>query len=253
MTPNVTIAIDLNADLGEGDPCDDALLRIVSSCNIACGGHAGDDASMRRTVQAALANGVAIGAHPSYPDRAGRGRRSGFLASEALRASLDAQLDDLQRIAAAAGARIRHVKAHGALYNDAADDRELADCIAAATARLPGPPALVGLPDSQIEAAAAALGLRFIAEAFVDRAYLDNGRLVPRSEPGAVHTDPETIAAQAVGLAIAGRVRASSGGLVSVRADTLCLHGDTAGADRAAGAVRTALENSGVTIRAAGN
>jgi UPF0271 protein len=248
----MTRAIDLNADLGEGDACDDALLGIVSSCNIACGAHAGDAATMRRTVQGAIASGVAIGAHPSYPDRTGRGRRPGFLRGAALLASLNNQLADLERIVADAGARIAHVKAHGALYNDAADDRGLADCIAAAAARLPGPPALVGLPGSEIEAAARAQGLRFIAEAFVDRAYLDNGRLVPRSEPAAVHTDPETIARQAVGLATKGRVPAASGGLVQVRADTLCLHGDTPGAEGAARAVRAALEKCGVAIHAVG-
>ena len=246
----MTNSIDLNADLGEGDPFDELLLGIVSSCNIACGGHTGDAASMRATVRAALANGVATGAHPSYPDPEGNGRRSQFMRGQQLLESLAAQLKDLSRIAAELGADIVHVKAHGALYNDAADDQELADCIATAAARLPGPPALVGQADSELEAAAQRHGLRFIAEAFVDRAYQDSGRLVPRSEDGAVHTEPDAMAQQAVELATAGRVRTITGRSIAVRADTLCVHGDTPGADHAAAAVRAALEQAGVAIHA---
>ena len=229
-------AIDLNADLGEGGLYDVELLKIVSSCNIACGGHAGDAETMRRTLLAALENDVSIGAHPSYPDREGFGRRSGYLSGEDLLEALTQQINDLNALAIDAGAEISHVKPHGALYNDAVNNRELADLIARAI--LAGVPtaAFVGLPDSELQEAAAGHGLKFIAEGFIDRAYRDNGQLVPRSEPGAVHTSLELVLPQAVSLV--GKV------------DTLCIHGDTPGAAEAAAAVRTQLEKQGVTIRA---
>ncbi|MDH5620980.1 MAG: 5-oxoprolinase subunit PxpA, partial [Gammaproteobacteria bacterium] len=216
--------IDLNADLGEGGAYDDALLQVVSSCNIACGGHAGDARSMQATVVTAAANGVAIGAHPAYPDREGFGRRSGFLAGDELRKSLIDQIAALDAIAAKNGATLTHVKPHGALYNDAVNDRELADLIVSAVnATLPGA-AFVGLPGSELRNAAIARSVRFVAEGFVDRAYQANGQLVPRSEPGAVHDQLEQILSQAVSLV--GKV------------DTLCVHGDTPGAAEIAREVR---------------
>ena len=230
--------IDLNADLGEGDSYDEELLGIVTSCNVACGGHAGDEASMRSTIQSALQNKVAIGAHPAYPDREGFGRRSGFLAGDALFESLLTQIAVLAAVARAHGASLTHVKPHGALYNDAVNDRELSDLIARATGEaLPGA-AFYGLPHSEMQAAAATHGLAFVAEGFVDRAYQDNGQLVPRSEPGAVHASIELVLPQAVSLV--GKV------------DTLCIHGDTPGAAEKARAVREALEDSGVRILAPG-
>lgn len=232
------LTIDLNADLGEGDPCDQELLRIVSSCNIACGGHAGDAASMRATLLSALDNDVSIGAHPSYPDREGFGRRSAYLSGEALFESLTAQINALKSVAGEAGAQLSHVKPHGALYNDAVNDRTLADLIARAVLAAVPDAAFVGLPDSELQKAAAGHGLTFIAEGFIDRAYQDNGQLVPRSEPGAVHNSLELVLPQAVSLV--GKV------------DTLCIHGDTPGAAEAAAAVRAALEKQGVAIRAFG-
>jgi len=230
------LTIDLNADLG--DPCDQELLRIVSSCNIACGGHAGDAASMRATLLSALDNDVSIGAHPSYPDREGFGRRSAYLSGEALFESLTAQINALKSVAGEAGAQLSHVKPHGALYNDAVNDRTLADLIARAVLAAVPDAAFVGLPDSELQQAAAGHGLTFIAEGFIDRAYQDNGQLVPRSEPGAVHNSLELVLPQAVSLV--GKV------------DTLCIHGDTPGAAEAAAAVRAALEKQGVAIRAFG-
>ena len=228
--------IDLNADLGEGDACDDALLRVVSSCNIACGGHAGDARSMQSTVVTALANGVAIGAHPGYPDREGFGRRSGFLRGDELRTSLIEQIGTLDAIAANNGATLTHVKPHGALYNDAVNDRQLADLVVSAVqATLPGA-AFVGLPGSELQNAANAAALRFVAEGFADRAYQANGQLVPRSAPGAVHEQLQQILAQAVSLL--GKV------------DTLCVHGDTPGAAEIAKQVRKELEKQGVKIHA---
>lgn len=228
--------IDLNADLGEGDAWDAALLQVVSSCNIACGGHAGDARSMRETVIAAVANGVAVGAHPAYPDREGFGRQSGFLFGDELRASLVEQIAALDAIAAKNGATLAHVKPHGALYNDAVNDRELADLIVSAVnATLPGA-AFVGLPGSELQNAAIGRSVKFVAEGFVDRAYQENGQLVPRSEPGAVHHQMQQILSQAMSLV--GKV------------DTLCVHGDTPGAAGIARAVRKELEKQGVKVRA---
>ena len=228
--------IDLNADLGEGDAYDSELLEIVSSCNVACGGHAGDAETMRITVAAAIKNGVSIGAHPSYPDREGFGRRSGFMTGDALRDSLVTQINSLISIAAEQGVSISHVKPHGALYNDAVNDRELADAIATAIVAAVPEAAFVGLPNSELQKAAAASGLDFIGEGFIDRAYQDNGQLVPRSQPGAVHDSLELVLPQAISLVDT--------------VDTLCIHGDTPGAAGVAKAVRDALLEKGVQIRA---
>ncbi|MBT8110447.1 MAG: 5-oxoprolinase subunit PxpA [Gammaproteobacteria bacterium] len=245
-------SIDINADLGEGEASDTELLRIVSSCNVACGGHAGDAASMRATVAAAIENGVAIGAHPSYPDRDGFGRRSDFLAGPGLLATLVAQIQSLSAIVAEYGASLHHVKPHGALYNDACADAELADVVAAAVVEASDGVFLVGLPNSELQRAARRRGLPFLAEAFIDRAYLADGSLVPRSEPGAVHQALASIEAQAISLARDHAVTSSDGQPVSLKVDTLCVHGDTPGAAQAARAVRDALEQQGIEIRVAG-
>ena len=244
-------SIDLNADLGEGQACDLELLRIVSSCNVACGGHAGDVNSMTTTVRAAIANGVAVGAHPSYPDREGFGRRSGGTRGEELHTSIGDQIEALRAIAGAQGTELTHIKLHGALYNDAATDRGLAELVVGVVVRTQGAPALVGPPASQLQAAAEEQGVSFIAEAFVDRVYRDDGSLVPRTEPGAVHSDINTITTQAVRLACAGRVVCQSGDEIEILADTLCIHGDTDGAAEAARAVRDVLSANGIEIRAA--
>jgi UPF0271 protein len=243
-------SIDLNADLGEGDPYDEELLQVVSSCNVACGGHAGDAESMARTVRAAITNGVAVGAHPGYPDSEGFGRESGFMAGDALYESLTEQVTELANIAAHLGARLTHIKPHGALYNDAVRDRGLADVIARVVAEAPGEPAFVGMADTELEAAAKRHGLAFVAEAFVDRAYRPDGTLVSRKQPGAVHEDLNVTTTQAVRLAEQGEATAANGEVVKVRADTLCIHGDTPGAAAAARAVREVLESHGIEIRA---
>ena len=242
--------IDLNADLGEGDPYDAELLRVVSSCNIACGGHAGDVESIEETIREAVANNVTVGAHPSYPDREGFGRRSRFLSGDAMLASLQEQLDRFSAVARRLDVSIGHVKPHGALYTDAVNDADLADVVARAVAAMPEKPPLVGQADTELERAANTHGLRFVAEAFVDRAYQPDGQLVPRSEHGAVHGDIERIARQAVSLAVDGTVRGLQGDEIRVRVDTLCIHGDTPGAATAARAVRDALEREGVEIHA---
>ena len=242
--------IDLNADLGEGGACDEELLRVVSSCNVACGGHAGDAESMGLTVRSAIANGVAVGAHPAYPDREGFGRESGFMTGDALYESLTEQVSELADIAAHLGARLTHVKPHGALYNDALRDGTLADVIARVTAEAPGEPAFVGMANTELEFAAKRHGLTFIAEAFVDRAYEPDGTLVSRKEPGAVHEDLNVATTQAVRLAEHGEATARNGATVKVQTDTLCIHGDTPGAAEKARAVRDVLESHGVKVRA---
>ena len=242
--------IDLNADLGEGAPFDAELLQIVSSANIACGGHAGDGESMAITVRSAIANGVAVGAHPGYPDREGFGRESGFLSGDALYEALTEQVTALADIAAQLGARLSHVKPHGALYNDAVRRRDLANIIARVTAEAPGDPAFMGMAGTELEGAADEHGLVFIAEAFVDRAYEPDGTLVSRKEPGAVHENLSVATTQAIRLAEYGETTARNGAIVKVRADTLCIHGDTPGAAEKARAVRDVLESHGVEIRA---
>jgi UPF0271 protein len=243
-------SIDLNADVGEGDYPDEVLLGIVTSCNIACGGHAGDADSMAATIAVAMRRGVAIGAHPGYPDREHFGRRSGYVAAEALYETLAAQTSDFALIAAELGAAVTHLKAHGALYHDASRDQQLAECVARVAAELPGRVALVGPPGSALEVAAIRLSLPFIAEAFVDRRYRDDGSLVPRTEAGAVLDDAGDAVAQALSLAREGRVVTVSGKRIAVRADTLCIHGDTPGAEGLAAAVRAGLERQAVRVAA---
>lgn len=243
-------AIDLNADLGEGDANDAALLEIVSSCNVACGGHAGDEASMSATVAAAIRNGVVVGAHPGYPDREGFGRESGFLDGDALYETLTSQVTALADIAAELGTRLSHVKPHGALYNDSVGRQDLADIIARVTAEAPGTVSLVGMAGTEMQRAAERHRLQFVAEGFIDRAYEPDGTLVSRKKAGAVHDDFAVAVAQAVSLARQGRVRAVNGDVIRVAVDTLCIHGDTPGAADAARRVRDALEAHGIEIRA---
>lgn len=243
-------AIDLNADLGEGDPYDESLLSVVTSCNIACGGHVGDSVSMTATVRAALARRVSIGAHPGYPDAAGFGRQSYFLKGPALRDSITRQLDALTAIAATEGARIAHLKPHGALYADAATDPELARLLATIAGAHSEKLMLVGPPASALAAAAADAGIGFRAEAFVDRAYRADGSLVPRRETGAVHGDLNTITTQATEIAQRARVTCQDGTVIDVPADTLCIHGDTEHADEIALAVRDVLQANGIAVRA---
>lgn len=243
--------IDLNADLGEGDAYDLELLDVVSSCNIACGAHAGDAATMLATAREAAARGVAIGAHPGYPDRAGRGRKSAFLAGDELLESIAKQIATMQAVVTEAGSRLRHVKPHGALYNDAARDAGIAQLIIDAMRELLPGTALVGPPQSALQTTAQKAGVRFLAEAFVDRVYLPDGTLLPRTAPGAVIADLHTITTQATRLACEQSVTAQNGAVIAVVAATLCVHGDTPHAGQAARAVRDVLQANGVSIRAA--
>ena len=244
-------SIDLNADLGEGDAHDLDLLSVVSSCNIACGGHAGDALSMSETIRAAITHNVLIGAHPSYPDRNGFGRVSMFSEGNSLLASLREQIKALRLIADSEGAVLTHVKPHGALYSDAANDKALAELVVEAIKQETRAANLIGPPKSELQQAAARGNLKFVGEAFVDRVYSFDGTLVPRSEPGAVHNDVNTISTQAVNLATNGQVTAQNGDIIKIAADTLCIHGDTDNAYQVALAVRDVLGANGVEIRAA--
>lgn len=241
-------SIDLNADLGEGESTTAELLALVSSCNIACGGHAGDRDSMSRTVLLAACAGVAVGAHPAYPDRAGFGRRSRRVVGEALYETLSQQVSALVNLAADHGVDLTHVKPHGALYHDAAGYDDIAEIVARVVDECPGQPAVVGPPRGCLVTVAGHLGMHYVPEAFADRRYRPDGSLVPRDETGAVLEDPDDVAAQAVSIATRGLVRTNAGSSVEVAARTLCVHGDTPGALDIARAVRSALDAAGVDV-----
>ena len=245
--------IDLNSDLGEhygswhmGD--DDALLDIVTSANVACGFHAGDPHSMLATVRAAAARGVTIGAHVSYPDLVGFGRRPMEVSHEELMTDVIYQIGALQGIARAVGTRVAYVKPHGALYNRIAHDERQAGAVIDAMLAINPELPLVGLAGAPVIAQAAAAGLRTIAEAFADRAYEADGSLVSRGQPGAVLHDPEMVGARMVRLAREGVVESAAGTLVSIPVDSMCVHGDSSGAVAMAQAVRRHLLRAGVTL-----
>ncbi len=246
--------IDLNADLGEtvdGVPTadDDAMFAVVSSASVACGGHAGDAVSMREAVVRSVLHGVALGAHPSYPDRAGFGRSALVIAPDALRAAVAAQLADLSD----AGADIRYVKPHGALYHAAGADPVVAAAVVAAVAdlaaRLGRPLPVLGLGDA-LAAAARGAGLPFVREAFLDRGYLPDGSLVPRGAPGDLLHDAHEVAERALRLAVAGEVVAVDGTILATDAVSLCVHSDTPESVAMALAVRGAFDAAGIPVRA---
>lgn len=247
--------IDLNADLGEGfGPYrigdDAAVLASVSSVNIATGFHAGDPEIMRQTVARAKESGVAIGAHPGYPDRRGFGRREWRAPDpEAIYADVLYQLGALAAFCRAAGAAMAHVKPHGALYNQAMRDTLVAEPVAAAIAAFDPDLIVVAQPDSALSTAATARGLHVAREGYADRAYRADGRLVPRSEPGAVLHDGERVVARAVEMVRDGVTQSIDGTPVRLHIDTLSLHGDTPGAADLAGAIRAALDGAGVAVR----
>lgn len=220
------IVVDLNADLGEGCGSDAALLQLVSSANIACGSHAGDAQTMRDCVREALKNGVAIGAHPSFPDRENFGRTAMHLPPETVYAHMLYQIGALQAIARAEGGQLCHVKPHGMLYNQAAKEVALADAIARAVYSVDPGLILVGLAGSELIRAAERHGLVAREEVFADRGYQADGSLVPRTEPGALIANEEQALAQTLEMVQHGRVKSVTGEWAQVRAQTVCLHGD---------------------------
>ena len=245
------LQLDLNADVGEGDPeADEALLAQVTSANVACGLHAGDAHTMRATVSLAARRGVAVGAHPGYDDREGFGRRPMFLSAGEINDLLLYQLGALAAIARAEGTVIHHVKPHGALYNQAAADAALAVGIIAAVRVFDPTLRLVGPAGSAMARAAQSIGHPFTPEAFADRRYRPDGSLVSRSEPGSVVTDPEEVASQVRSLVTHGEVVASDGSHVPIAFETLCLHGDTPGSALLAARIREELSALGVSVSA---
>jgi UPF0271 protein len=241
---------DLNADLGEGIGNDEALLEIVSSASIACGGHAGDDITMHVALRAAKARSVAVGAHPGFADRENFGRRRLVLPPEELDAQVRGQVRQLVEIGEEEGVPIRYVKLHGALANMAAEEASVAAVCFAAVVGLADRLAILALDESAQGEVATAMGFPVVREAYADRAYLPNGLLVPRSEPGAVLHDAGLIAERAVRLARASEIVAIDGTVIQSEARSLCIHGDNEEAVAIARRVRDALEAEGITIAA---
>ena len=249
--------IDLNGDVGESFGAyeighDAALIPVLTSANVACGFHAGDPGVMRATVALAREHGIAIGAHPGFPDLAGFGRREIKATAREVEDFVAYQIGALAGIAAAQSMRVTHVKPHGALYNMAARDEVLADAIARATASVDRSLMLFGLPGSKSLDAARRHGLRAVSEAFADRAYRADGSLVPRSEPGAVIDDADAVLERAVSIARDRVVVAAYGTRVTLDVETICVHGDTPGAAVLAARIRQALSDAGIQIRAVG-
>ncbi len=248
-------AIDLNCDLGEsygtwtlGD--DEAMLSVVSSANVACGFHGGDPSTLRRTCLAATERHVVIGAQVSYPDLLGFGRRFIDIDPGDLRDAVLYQLGALDAFAQVAGSEVAYIKPHGALYHACIERPDHADAVVQAAAEYDFSLAVLGAPGSVLLELADKAGLEPVAEAFTDRAYLPDGRLVPRGQTGAVLTDVDTIVRRSLRLAADGKVDAIDGSTVTVRARSLCVHGDTPGAVTIARAVRAALDCAGIGVHA---
>jgi UPF0271 protein len=249
------LTIDLNADLGESeealaDGSDFELMRYITSANIACGGHAGDEHTMRETVAAAKKLNVAVGAHPGYPDRANFGRGESPLSASEIEASVRDQIASLVKIAASLGTSVVHVKPHGALYHAAHKNGEIAQALGRAVQEMDSKLIMVGQAGSPALEVWRAMGLRCAAEAFADRAYEADGTLRKRSLTGALLDDPARAAEQAVEIAVRHSVVASDGSKLSVEASTICMHSDTPGSVAIAREVSQRLKAAGVTIRA---
>ncbi len=242
-------SIDLNADVGEGYD-DAALLPCVSSANIACGAHAGDDVTMERTIQIAMAQDIAIGAHPGWPDPEHFGRRTLAMPLLEVRAMVRAQIERLAGHVANAGGRLRHVKPHGALYNQAAADARLARAIVDGVRDVDEGLVLVGRSGGALLTVGVAAGMRVLSEVFADRRVLADGSLAPRSMEGSCIDDADAAVRQVLGMLRDGVVDALTGERIEVRADTVCIHGDRADAAAFARALRAALDAAGVRIAA---
>lgn len=247
-------AIDLNSDLGEsygawamGD--DAAMLAIVSSANVACGFHAGDPVGILNTVRAAAKNGVSIGAHVSYPDRVGFGRRDMDVTRDELIADIIYQIGALKGIAASAGVTVAYVKPHGALYNRIAQDAKQGQAVIDGIKAIDPSLVLMGLAGAPILELARKSGLNVVAEAFADRAYTPDGQLVSRREPGAVLHDTAEIAGRMLQLAQSGTLQAIDGSTIKVDAQSICVHGDSPGAVAIAREIRRTFEENGIVVR----
>ena len=244
------MAIDLNCDMGEGAGEDEGIVPLVSSINVACGFHAGDPATIRATIRLAARHGVAVGAHPSYPDRAGFGRAPMARSPEEVRDDVVYQVAAVRAFCAAEGVPLVHVKPHGALYNTAAQDPALAAAICEAVRQVDPGLVVVCLAGSPMAGVVRSLGMRCAEEAFADRGYTPEGTLVPRGRPGALVEDPGAVAERVAAMARDRRVTSVAGTPVTVAADTICLHGDTPGAAVLAAAIRARLTRDGIEVRA---
>ena len=242
--------IDLNADLGEGGGGDDALLEIVTSASIACGGHAGDRQTMLRALRACRERGIRAGAHPGFVDRANFGRKRLDLPIETLQRQLAGQLEDLRSAAAEAGVALSYVKLHGAMANRAAEDLAYAQALFGTVQAFDPDLSVLALDNSRQVDAAHALGLPVIREAYADRAYTPDGQLASRALEGAVIHDPGTVVQRCLRLALEGEIVATDGTILRSQARSICVHGDTPGAAQLARKVRAALEAAGVTVAA---
>ena len=246
----MSLIIDLNADLGEGAGHDDELLSLVTSANIACGFHAGDADTMRKSIESARDRKVAVGAHPSLFDRENFGRKELAVKPDEVFDAVVYQLGIFQAIAEAAGVHPNHVKPHGALYNMAVRDEKLADAIGRAIASVDAKLIFFAPQNSALARAGETNGLQIAHEVFADRNYLSDGSLVPRTRPDALLHDPNEAAARVVRMLREGKVRSVDGGDVDVRAETVCVHGDTPDAVEFARVLRSRLEKEGAGIRA---
>lgn len=244
----MTLRVDLNCDLGEGCDNDAELMKFISSANIACGGHVGDIDTMRRTVELALKNNVAIGAHPGYVDRENFGRHSQELGRDEIIDLITNQIAALQVVCDDFGARLYHVKPHGALYNQSAKSTEIAAAIAEAVKAVDPKLILFGLASSHSITEAQRIGLRTASEVFADRTYKNDGSLTPRTEPNALITDPKASLEQVLTLVKYGRVRSLDSIMVSINPETICIHGDGSHAVEFAKTINQSLRESGIEI-----
>jgi len=249
--------VDINSDVGESFGAytighDAGLMRAITSANIAAGFHAGDPSVLRDTIRLAKTHGVAIGAHPGFPDLVGFGRRELNAAPREVEDLVLYQIAAVQGMAAAEGAAVQHVKPHGALFNMAVRNADFAAAIARAVAALDRSLILFGLPGSEILLAGRAAGLRVAAEVFADRAYESDGSLMSRRKPGSVIHDAAVVVARAVAMVTDRSVAASDGSVVPLEVDTICVHGDTPGSDALAASLRAGLEQAGVAVKAIG-
>ncbi len=242
------VSIDLNCDLGEGCGNDAELMKYISSANIGCGGHAGDADTMRRTVELALENNVAIGAHPGFNDRANFGRLAVDISREEIVDLITEQVNSLAKICGELGANIRHVKPHGALYNQSAKDPEIAAAIAEAVKQIDGGLILFGLSGSHSISEAERIGLRTASEVFADRTYQSDGSLTPRNEPNALITDARASIEQVLNMTKYGRVRTTDSIMLSIVAETICIHGDGQHPIDFARSVNKALADKGFSV-----
>lgn len=250
--------IDINSDVGESFGAytighDAGLMTAITSANVAAGFHAGDPSVLRATIRLAKQRGVAVGAHPGFPDLVGFGRRELYVTAAEAEDFVLYQIAAVSGVAATEGVRLQHVKPHGALFNMAVRNLELASAIANAVAAFDSSLILFGLPGSEILNAGRAAGLRVAAEVFADRAYEPDGSLASRRKPGSVIHDPDAVVARAVRMVRDHTVVAIDGSVVSLHAETICVHGDTPGSDQLAARIRAGLETAGITVKAIGS